>query len=253
MQGARWYFDRKILLLHGKKIPLKLHTSRSSVSRIYARERIVVMPHTQQNVLVKLVRPSLRIQKSDWLVEPRTLAESVHIARVLLPNEDSCAAVRCCALLVPKIRAHLQLMSQPYTLVEGAEVGHANTARVLGSGAGPMKTGASPRDPGGSPREPSARLETIGLGRGAGTCMSGLTRSSGVMPLAGTSTRALNPGTLRPSADDCSGPVLTASPAADEYAYLQPIIDSLSSELTAHERDTIQSNLGYNRVFSKSE
>ena len=46
------------------------------------------MPNTEQNVTVKLVRMSLRIPKLDWFLEPRTLAEGIHVARVLLPNED---------------------------------------------------------------------------------------------------------------------------------------------------------------------
>ena len=43
-QGAHWFFGRKVLLLHGKEIPLRLHTSRSSVSRVFTTEHVVVNP-----------------------------------------------------------------------------------------------------------------------------------------------------------------------------------------------------------------
>ena len=79
-QEDHWYFVRKILLLHGKVILLKLRTSHSSVSRVYAREQVVVMSNTEQIVLVKLVHVSLRIPRSDWLLEPRTLAEGIYVA-----------------------------------------------------------------------------------------------------------------------------------------------------------------------------
>ena len=38
-QGAHWNFDRKVLILHGKEIPLQTRTSRPSVSRVLARKR----------------------------------------------------------------------------------------------------------------------------------------------------------------------------------------------------------------------
>ena len=63
-QGAHWFFDRKILVLHGREIS-RLKTSCSSVSRIYAKEHIVVNPHSTQAVPVKIVRSSLCTPKAD--------------------------------------------------------------------------------------------------------------------------------------------------------------------------------------------
>ena len=54
-QGAHWFFDCKVLLLHGKEKLLHLRLSCSYVSRVIAREHIVVSPHTAQDVPVKLV------------------------------------------------------------------------------------------------------------------------------------------------------------------------------------------------------
>ena len=63
-QGAHWFFDRKVLLLHGKEIPLHLCPSRSYVSRVIAREH-VVSPQAEQVVPVKLVRESPRTPRAD--------------------------------------------------------------------------------------------------------------------------------------------------------------------------------------------
>ena len=58
-QGAHWFFDRKILVLYGKEIPPRLYMSHSSVSRVYAKEQVIVDPCSEQAVPVKLVRTFL--------------------------------------------------------------------------------------------------------------------------------------------------------------------------------------------------
>ena len=118
-QGAHWYFDRKVLLLHGKEIPLCLRTSRSSVSRIYAKEQVIVNPCSTQSVPVKIVRSSLCTPRADWLLEQQTLATGIHVDRTLLPHRDSCVAVRV-----------VNQTTQPFTLEAGTEVGQASLATV---------------------------------------------------------------------------------------------------------------------------
>ena len=86
-QGDHWFFDRKILLLHGKEIPLQFRTSRSSVSRICAKEYVIVNPCSAQAVLVKIICSSLRTPKADWLLEQQTLATGIHVV------EPSCQTV----------------------------------------------------------------------------------------------------------------------------------------------------------------
>ena len=116
-QGAHLFFDRKILLLHGKEIPLPLRTSRLSVSRIYAKEQVIVNPCSAQAVPVKIVRSSLRTLKADWLLEHRTLATGVHVDRTLLPDHDSCVAIRV-----------VNQTAQPFIVAAGTEVGQASLA-----------------------------------------------------------------------------------------------------------------------------
>ena len=71
-QGAHWFFDRKILVLYEKEIPLQLRASQATVSRVFAKQHVVVDPCSKQAVPVRLVRTSLRILKADWLLEKHT-------------------------------------------------------------------------------------------------------------------------------------------------------------------------------------
>ena len=131
-QKVHWLFDEKALILRGHKIPLKLRRSRLNASRIVVREKYTVQPHTEQNVPVKVVKPYYHHEggyytdqpASDWLVEPRTLTQGVYLARALLPDKDTTAAVRIA-----------NLTDKPYELGEGAEVGHAEAAQVITRGA----------------------------------------------------------------------------------------------------------------------
>ena len=85
---------------------------------MYAREQMVVSLHTEQNIPV--VRASLRMPQSYWFLEPKTLAEDIHVAHVLLPDNDSCAAV-CLANLISRL----------YTLAAGVKSGQASIAQVV--------------------------------------------------------------------------------------------------------------------------
>ena len=94
--------------------------SRSSVSRVYARELVVLPQQTEQNVPIKVIHASSHTPSSDWLLEPRALAKGVHIACVLLPDADVPAAFRVANLL-----------PHPYTLAAGADMRQASMAQVL--------------------------------------------------------------------------------------------------------------------------
>ena len=75
---------------------------------------------SEQNVPVKLMWVSLPIPSSSWLLEPMMLVESIHVARVLLPDKDPCAAVHVA-----------NSTSRPYTLPAGTEVGQVCMALLL--------------------------------------------------------------------------------------------------------------------------
>ena len=189
-QGAHWFFDRKILLLHGKEIPLQFRTSRSSVSRIYAKEQVIVNPCSTQAVPVKIVRSSLRIPKADWLLEQQTLATGVHVDRALLPD-SSCIAVRV-----------VNQTTQPFTLEAGTEVGQASLATV---------------------DKDVVDLDTVAV------------RDSSNISNA-VSVRTIT------------------SESQEDFTHLQPVLDTLPTELTPLEREeAITFIKGYSDVFSKGE
>ena len=55
-QGVHWYFDRRVLVLRGQEIPLHFWPSlRVSVSRVLAKERVVMAPWSECDIPVKVV------------------------------------------------------------------------------------------------------------------------------------------------------------------------------------------------------
>ena len=54
-QAAHWFFNRGVLLLHGREIKWQQCTSKSYISRICAREGAIVSPYTAHYVAVKVV------------------------------------------------------------------------------------------------------------------------------------------------------------------------------------------------------
>ena len=111
-QGVHWYFDRKVLVLRGKEIPLQLRPSRASVSRVLACERVVLAPLFECDVPVKPVRESWRVPKVEWLLESQSLAKGVHVAHVLLPDGGVGVAVHV-----------VNETWSPFTVAVGSEVG----------------------------------------------------------------------------------------------------------------------------------
>ena len=68
---------------------------------------------------VKIVRSSLHTPNADWLLEQHTLAAGIHVDRTLLPDHDSCVAVRV-----------VNQTAQPFILEAGTEVGQASLASM---------------------------------------------------------------------------------------------------------------------------
>jgi len=66
-----------------------------SIRRVYVKERVQIPANTEQNVPVKLIKPTWRSPASvDWVVHPKQIEENVFTARVLVPGETWHAAVR---------------------------------------------------------------------------------------------------------------------------------------------------------------
>jgi len=119
-QQATWAFGQRKLILQGREIALQKREAAASVSRVYVSDSTVVHPNSEGNVPVKLVRPTVRTTSAEWMVEPRTLGQGVHLARVLLPDSSEWAAVRV-----------INLTEKEFVLPEGMEMGRARMARPL--------------------------------------------------------------------------------------------------------------------------
>ena len=88
---ALWDFEAGTLMFENVTVQLKHRSSRANVRRIYVQESIIVQAHTEANVLVKLLRSSLRGPKCDWVTTPKEVKSGLFMARTLLPDEGLCA------------------------------------------------------------------------------------------------------------------------------------------------------------------
>jgi len=57
-QKASWDFNAKTLTMHGMIIPLCTRPSRIGIRRVYVRDRVQIPTNTEQNVPVKLIKPT---------------------------------------------------------------------------------------------------------------------------------------------------------------------------------------------------
>ena len=87
------------------------------MSRVLARERVVMAPWSECDVPVKVVSESWRMAAIEWVFEPQNLAEGVHAERTVLPAEGGGVAVH-----------NINETQSPFTVDAGHEVGHANMA-----------------------------------------------------------------------------------------------------------------------------
>ena len=141
------------------------------------------------------------------------------MVHVLLPNEDSCAAV-CVA----------NLTSRPHTLAAGVEMGHANMAQAQGT----MDRYGDAKTVTGTSQESDGSGSTQGLTQG---CCVGRPEARDVIGCP----------------CDSAGSVSDTSQTND-YFYLQSVFDSLPEDLSAKEQEEAVHFIGeHSKVFSKSE
>src|SRR6266568_2632718 len=117
---AHVFLDDRMLSLSGFRIPFVARRGKVACRRVFAREPVTIPPNTECNVPVQLVRPNMRTPESDWVVNPITLKSQVFLARVLLPDSDTHAAVRI-----------INLSKEEYTVKGGQDIGKADAAQVL--------------------------------------------------------------------------------------------------------------------------
>ena len=85
-QKVLWDFQSGNIILRGKHIPLRRRQSQNLVRRIYVHESVEVPSGHVADVPVSVALRDLRVPKTEWAMDPRTLSKSVFAARTLMVN-----------------------------------------------------------------------------------------------------------------------------------------------------------------------
>ena len=262
-QEATWEFGTKTLILKGVRIPMRLRKETYYTRRVFVRERTTIPQNTEQNVPVRMTYGSLRTPDADWVLDPKTLADKVFTARVLLPGTDNCAAVRV-----------INLSNKPYVLDSGMEVGQAAIARVLSRSStespqspfeqaqvnyGEQNGFTSGREYHGRHRNNARNYSNNNWRQYNRTYYQNNARqrnNNNRQQHNGTHSRyERHLGPRHAPYTRCNMVRVTEQGVFnDNNSHLQPIIDSLPSDLTVEERnEAINLLFNYNDVFSRHE
>jgi len=95
VNDCHWKFKEKVIFVQGHPVDLRMRHWYVNVRRIYVREDNIVAPGAEVNVpVMSLPYTTLHTPRSDWIVDPKTIAPGVIVARKLLPCRDKYAAIR---------------------------------------------------------------------------------------------------------------------------------------------------------------
>ena len=212
--GCHWKFDDRVIVIGGRPIVLRSRPTKAFVRRIYVSE-VVVPSASAADVPVRMAWNSFRVPTSEWVMEPKQLRSGVYTACVLLPQSETCAAVRV-----------LNVSDLPFRVKEDTFLGSANPAVALDStlsdGERDRSTGATQQA--GCSSEVGQELDR---------------------PLCSTESANVRQGrTQKISASSCSS----------EAECLEPVTASLPSDLLPTELEFAIKLIHANSdVFSKSE
>ena len=91
---CHWQFDQGILFIDGMSVKLTSKPSKNKVRRIYVRETVCVPADYRTNIPVRLPACSLHAPSCDWIAEAKEVKPGLLMARTLLSNDDTYAAVQ---------------------------------------------------------------------------------------------------------------------------------------------------------------
>jgi len=123
LQGVNWNIQYRQLALHGVTVLLTNRPAKFSLRRVYIQQPVSILPHTEQNVPVKVAHNSLNTPIADWMINPIKLSDNVYAARVLIPRDESIAAVRI-----------INMTEESVMIPAGTELGGAEIAHILKPG-----------------------------------------------------------------------------------------------------------------------
>ena len=91
--NCQWLFDRAILVVAGRPTKLRYRPSRTNVRRIYARERVVILPNSSATVPVRMPFSNLHAPVSEWTAEPKQIRSGLIVGRTIVSHDDTFAAM----------------------------------------------------------------------------------------------------------------------------------------------------------------
>jgi len=119
---VNWNFQDRQLILHGSTIPSTNGPAWFTLRRVYIQQPVSIPPHTEQNVPVKVAHNSLNTPIADWVINLIQISENVYAARMLIPRDESIAAV------------HIINMTENSVIIPaGTELGGAEMAHIVDS------------------------------------------------------------------------------------------------------------------------
>ena len=223
---CQWLFAQRRIVINGHSVPLHCRPSRGAVRRVFVSEPVVIPADTSMNVPVKLPFLSMHAPVSDWATPPIQVKPGLLAARTLLSHKQEHSAV-----------AVMNISGVDQALRSGCTMGTATPCPsdsvhpfngVVSINSVPMPEGG--RDEAAEPDAESASAASVSS-YGDETVV----KCASVHVSRGGSPEA-------------------ESPAADDYAHVQPVIDTLPSSLTDDQREQaialIKSNAD---IFGKHE
>jgi len=118
--ACQWKFDERAIVIAGRQITLHSRPSRALIRRIYVEQPAVLPPRSVTDVPVRMAWNSFRVPATEWLIEPKQLNSGVYLARMLLSEKETSAAVRV-----------VNVSPRPYMFGESACLGEARPATLL--------------------------------------------------------------------------------------------------------------------------
>jgi len=123
IQGVNWNFQHRQLTLHGVTVLLTNRPAKFSLRRVYMQQPVSIPPHTEQNVPVKIAHNSLTTPIAEWMINTIKLSDNIYSAQVLIPRDESIAAVRI-----------INMTEECVMIPAGTKLGGAEMAHIVEPG-----------------------------------------------------------------------------------------------------------------------
>ena len=239
--NCAWDFTRRSLTISGREVPLVGPPRRPTIRRVYVMEDVVVPPLAQVEVPVRLAWTTYEKGANDteWLMDTKYASPGVIVARSLLPRKGSKTFVRAVNLSDTANNLPAELCvgcAYPAVVVSGRPdremAGSAHGDNIANPSH--VEEGASHAGTG----EPSQfRPATLAQPQLATPRQFGPATFDGAQPFLGMPHDVGSSAFVKPCRFEQTSEASLASSElnSEDFAYLQPVIDSFAHVLSANE------------------